>query len=434
MDQTGNSRATAALVVYQVVVQGRQLNRTLDHALNRWDAKNRPLIAEMVNGVVRWYWLLEYYLEQLLERPMRQKDYDLMCLLCVGLYQLEYMQTPQHAAVSETVKATAQLGKSWARGVTNAVLRKFLRNRSQLVSARVNEVAQFSHPRWLIDLIRQEWPNDWQTILNANNRRPRITLRVNVRRTNATEYYARLESMGITARFDCDAPTAILLEERVRVQELPGFVQGEVSVQSTASQLASLSMELAPGQRVLDACSAPGGKLLHMLEIEPQLDEIIAIEIDEARRGEIVDNLQRARMAVQVLTADASRPTDWWDGEPFDRILIDAPCSALGVISKHPDIKHHRTPEDIEQVSEEQTRLLAALLPLLKSNGKLLYTTCSILAQENDRQIENVLDKLTDFVREPLPSVLGQPTRYGRQRLQNETGGDGFYYAKLSRR
>ncbi len=432
--ETGNSRATAALIVHQVIFRGQQLNRTLDRALNRWDAENRPLIAEMVNGVVRWFWLLEFYLEQLLERPMRRKDYDLVCLLCVGIYQLEFMRIPQHASVSETVNATAKMGKSWARGLVNAILRKFLRNRGQLDLADLNEVARFSHPQWLLDLLRKEWPNEWQTILNANNRKPRMTLRVNIQKTNAADYCLRLKSMGIAASFDCDSPVAIQLEERVRVDKLPGFAHGEVSVQSSASQLASLSMELAPGQRVLDACSAPGGKLLHMLEIEPQLDEIIAIEIDEVRKGEIVDNLQRARMAVKVLTADASRPADWWDGEPFDRILIDAPCSALGVVSKHPDIKHHRRLDDIEQVARQQTQLLNALLPLLKSNGKLLYTTCSILAQENDCQIENVLTSHADLVSEPLPPVLGQPTRFGRQRLQNEQGGDGFYYAKISRR
>ncbi len=433
MMNTTNSRAAAAQAVHQVVYQGRQLNRTLDRTLIGWDADDRRLITEMVKGVVRWFWRLEHYANLLLEKSMRRKDRDIFSLLLVGLYQLEFMRIPQHASVSETVNATAQMGKPWARGLTNAIMRKFVRTRSQLDSVCLNEVSRFSHPGWLIDLIRKQWPDDWQNILEANNCRAQITLRVNVQKADPAEYLAQLKSVGIAAQLDPGSPVGIRLNERVNLETLPGIGEGVISVQSTASQLAALSLDLAPGQRVLDACSAPGGKLLHLLEIVPQLDEIVAVDIDEARTGEIVDNLKRAGLSARVLTADASQPADWWDGELFDRILVDAPCSATGVINKHPDIKHHRTPRDIEQGVDRQARLLKALLPLLKGNGKLLYTTCSILAQENDSQIENILRSLANYRCEALSPSLGNSTQFGRQRLQDTTGGEGFYYARVIR-
>ena len=433
MAEQVNPRAVAALAVYQIVFQGRQLNRTLDRVLDRWDAENRRQIAEMVNGVVRWFWLLEHHLDALLERPIRRKDRDLLCLLCVGLYQLEFMRTPPYASVSETVNATTELGKPWARKLTNAILRKFMRDRASLDLSKLNAACRYAHPQWLFDLLCQEWPDDWSRILDANNLRPQMTLRVNVQKTSTADYLQRLESCGISAQPSDQSPVALHLEERVNVKELPGFDAGHVSVQSVASQLVALNMGLAPGQRVLDACAAPGGKLAHMLEIEPRLEKLVAIEIDTARTVEIVDNLHRAGMSAQVETADASHLEQWWDGQPFDRILIDAPCSGLGVISKHPDIKHHRSLEDIDQMVSRQSRLLESLLPLLKRNGQLFYTTCSILARENDGQIETVLRNSSSYAVEPVPATLGHATRFGRQRLPDSSGGIGFYYARLTR-
>jgi len=428
-----SSQAIAARVVLQVVFRRRQLNRTLARALGGPDQNNRALITEMVNGVLRWFWLLEHHLNDCLERPMRRKDYDIQCLLYVGLYQLEFMRTPPHASVHETVSATAALGKPWARNLVNAILRNYLRAAPQRGDSQLNDQARYSHPQWLIDALRKEWPNEWPSLLNANNRKPTMTLRVNVQRTSPAQNLERLATIGIAARHDRISPVALQVDERINVRKLPGCDQGDVSVQSAASQMVALSMDLAPGQRVLDDCSAPGGKLLHMLEIEPQLAKVVAIEIDPARATEIVDNLQRARIDAELLIADAASPRDWWDGEPFDRILVDAPCSALGVISKHPDIKHHRKPEDVGRVSDQQARLLEALLPLLSRGGKLLYATCTILAQENDSQIEDVLRKQPGFRCEPLSPELGKATRFGRQRLQDDSGRDGFYCARLVR-
>ena len=431
MSQAKNPRTIAALAILHVVFRGRQLNRVLEHALDQANSENRGIITEVTYGVVRWFWLLEHELNQLLARPVRRKDQDVLCLLCVGLYQLKFLRIPQYACVSETVDATADLGKPWARGLVNAVLRKYLSSEDQLKSNSLADDCRYSHPQWIVDLIKQEWPEYWEEILHANNCRPKMTLRLNVNKTGVSEYLDLLKDNHILASVDQTSPVALQLEKRIGVENLPGFNKGVVSVQSSASQLAALSMELAPGQRVLDACSAPGGKLVHMLEIEPELEEIVAIDIDQARTAEIVDNLSRVQNDAQVITADAAHPDEWWDGKPFDRILVDAPCSALGVVSKHPDIKHHRKPADIDRVVEQQRHLLEGLLPLLNRNGKLLYTTCSILARENDDQIEAVLRNHPNFSIDQLPPSLGHQTRFGRQRLQDNAGGDGFYYARL---
>lgn len=431
MSQAQNARTIAALTIFRVVFRGRQLNRVLENALDQANSEDRGIVTELTYGVVRWFWLLEHELNQLLTRPVRRKDQDLLCLLCVGLYQLKFMRIPQYACVSETVDATADLGKPWARGLVNAILRKYLSCEDQFESKILTDDCRYSHPQWIVELIKQEWPEYWEEILRANNCRPKMTLRLNVNETGVSEYLDILKENHILASVDQTSPVALQLAKRIGVEKLPGFSTGVVSVQSSASQLAALSMELAPGQRVLDACSAPGGKLVHMLEIEPDLEEILAIDIDQARTAEIVDNLSRVQNDVQVITADAARPDEWWDGKPFDRILVDAPCSALGVVSKHPDIKHHRKPADLDRVVEKQRHLLEGLLPLLNRNGKLLYTTCSILARENDGQIEAILRNHPYISIDQLPPSLGHQTQFGRQRLQDGAGGDGFYYARL---
>ncbi len=429
-----NPRAAAALAISQVVFRGQQLNRILDRQLAECATTDRGLVAELTYGVVRWFWRLECDLNQVLHRSLRTKDRDLLCLLCVGVYQLRFMRIPFYASVSETVSATAALGKPWARGFVNAVLRKFPNAEAPHELDSCSQACRYAHPQWMIDRISREWPDRWRQILTANNSRPAMTLRVNVNKSSVADYIRRLSAAGIRSHVDRGAPTALRLEERLTVESLPGFDDGTVSVQSAASQMAALTADLAPSQRVLDACSAPGGKLLHMFEIQPGLKEVVAVDIDRTRNREIVDNLARASCGAQVITGDATCPHDWWDGKPFDRILVDAPCSAFGVISKHPDIKHHRRAEDINKMAARQHQLLKALLPLLKANGKLLYTTCSILAQENDDQIEHILRNYPDLVNDELPAALGEKTLFGRQRLPGETGGDGFYYARLSRR
>ena len=426
-------RACAAKVVQHTIFGGRNLSTMLHPLQDQHSVADCRLITEIASGVVRWFWRLEEILKNLLRKPLRRKDRDVYCLLLVGIYQLQSMRVPHYAAVSSTVEAVQLLNKSWARSLVNAVLRRYLSEPAKFDADASSLQSQYSHPFWMIEIIKQDWPQLWSEVLVANNEKPVMTLRVNLAKLDLEQYLERLEQNGIEATPDPSTPTAIKLARRVDVNILPGFGQGVVSVQGLASQWVVPSMELADGQRVLDACSAPGGKLLHILEAAPQLAEVVAIDIAKARTGEIVDNLARAGSTATVMTADASRPDDWWDGKPFDRILIDAPCSAFGVISKHPDIKHHRKPDDIERLVLQQSRLIDALLPLLSNNGKLLYTTCSILARENDDQIERALQRHR-VVCDSLPATCGRATRFGRQRLPGPAGCDGFYYSRLGTR
>lgn len=429
-----NPRLASALAVERVVYQGQQLNRTLDYVLPDHKAADRRLIAELVNGVTRWFWLLDSYASSLVSRPLRRKDRDVHCLLLTGIYQLEFTRVPPHACVNETVKAVKQLGKSWTGPFLNAVMREFLKNREGRNGLELDDSIRYSHPLWMVDMLKQQWPDHWSKILEANNSKPEMILRVNTSKCSVAEYLDTLASHDIPAVMDNVSHFGIRLEYRVPVDQLPGFDEGVVSVQNSSSQLVAPLMDIQPGHQVLDACSAPGGKLLHMLDSHPHLESVTAIDIDEDRCSAITDNLNRAGRKATVIAADATQPNQWWNGKPFDRILIDAPCSATGIISKHPDIKHHRQPDDIERSMSLQRNLLSALLPLLDKRGKLLYTTCSVLYGENEGQIEYILKRNSEFESESLPEIVGRSTGNGRQRLQGVDSGDGFFYAALRRR
>ena len=429
-----DTRAIAALASEQVVFRGRQLERTLNRFVTEISVQDRRFIADLVYGTVRWFWRLDAYTNLLLDRPLRRKDRDVHCLLLVGLYQLEFTSVQEYAAVSASVDATGALGKPWARGLVNAVLRKFLADRDRYVSSVIADSSRYSHPEWMIELLRDEWPHQWREILKANNARPHVTLRVNRNCVQASEYVKRLGDCGIDSLLDPVSEYGVRLTERVAPTQLPGFDYGEVSIQNSASQLVAPALDVRPGHRVLDACAAPGGKTLHILEVQPLLGELVALDIDEVRCGEINNNLQRAGTAATVLCADASQPQQWWDARPFDRILIDSPCSALGVIGKHPDIKHNRRPEDIDSLVQTQSAILNALLPLLGDNGRLMYTTCSILARENQDQIALALTRFKDCEAENLPDYFGRTAGMGRQRLPGIDSSDGFFYACLRRK
>ena len=426
-----NSRAAAALAIEKVIYQGRQLNRTLDPVLQSWSAQDRRFITEIVNGVVRWFWLLEAFARGVMLKPLRKRDQDIYCLLLAGLYQLEFMRVPNYAGVSESVNAASALGKSWAGGLVNAILKKHSQSRQKLQLDRLDESSRFAHPAWMIDRIRKEWPQHWEKILRANNERPQMALRVNLNRVSASKMLQFLEEHHIRAQMDSNSG-GIRLLQRVSVRNLPGFDQGWVSVQGISSQRVAPLLDIQPGQRILDACAAPGGKMLHTLELCSEID-LVAIDIDPSRCRLIHDTLSRGGQKATIVCADAALTENWWDGKYFDRILIDAPCSALGAVSKHPDIKHHRQPQDINAVVKVQQQLLTNLLPLLKPEGKLLYTTCSILACENEDQIRKVVTDDDEFIAEPLPADLGRSTGNGRQRLQGVDAGEGFYCACLVR-
>jgi 16S rRNA (cytosine967-C5)-methyltransferase len=430
-------RALCVQVLREVVGQRRYLDRALDEAL----AQHRPdaaLVQEMAYGTLRWYHQLDAIAAQLLDKPLKPKDDDLRLSLLLGLYQLRYMRVAAHAAVDETVNAVTALGKPWAKGMINACLRAYQRDqqqggaRSDGIVAR-NPVARFSHPAWLIEALRHDHPTQWEQLLAANNERPPMTLRVNLRRQSRAAYLEKLRGAGIGAREVGGCETALVLEQPLAVAALPGFAAGEVSVQDAAAQLATLLLAAEAHERVLDACAAPGGKTAHLLERTPEI-ELTAIEADAERVPLIEQNLTRLGLRAELRAADAAVPAPWWDGRPFDRILADVPCSATGVIRRHPDIKLRRQPADLEQLTAAQARILEGLWPTLRPGGKLLYTTCSVLARENEEQVAAFLARHADAVEQPLAHPAATARAHGIQVLPGRETMDGFFYACLSKR
>jgi len=427
-------RAAAARVLVQVRDKGRSLATALPAAQAELaDARDAALVQELVYGTLRWYHRLDTFLGGLLRKPLKARDADLHCLLLIGLYQLDQLALPERVAVHETVQAVRTLDKDWARGLTNAVLRNFQRDRQQLGQAITgDEAAVYAHPRWLIERLQSDWPEHWQEILAANNMRPPFCLRINQQRMTRTEYLEVLAEQDIDASPIAETSQGVCLSKPLAVTRLPGFDAGNVSVQDGAAQLAAPLLQLQPGMRVLDACAAPGGKTAHMLELATQV-EVTAIDIDAQRLDRIHENLGRLGLRAALLAGDAGRPADWWDGRSFDRILLDAPCSASGVIRRHPDIKMLRRPADIEVLVQRQAALLNALWPLLATGGMLLYCTCSVLAAENSRQIGDFLKQHKDASELPVMVACGQRCEHGRQILPGDNGMDGFYYACLTR-
>ena len=385
----------------------------------------------MCYGVLRYYPRLTYLAAQLLHKPLKRKDRDVQQLILIGLYQLIYLQVPAHAAVAETVAATRLLGKDWAAGLVNALLRGWQRGADQLLAqADADPVARYAHPPWWLARLQSDWPAHWQAILNANNQRPPMTLRVNAQCGSRNDYAARLQAAGIGAHPAPHAPLALTLEKPVDVAQLPGFGDGAVSVQDAAAQLAAPLLELAPGQRVLDACAAPGGKTAQLLESEPRL-QVQALDSDAQRLARVQDTLTRLHLTAELHHGDAARPQDWWDGTVFERILLDAPCSGSGVIRRHPDIKLLRTAQDIVTLAQQQRRLLHALWPLLARGGILLYATCSVLMAENQHNLAEFLATHSDARERVISADWGHAQTPGRQQLPGENGMDGFYYARL---
>ncbi len=429
----GNPRLLAAQLVAGVVEQGESLSRLLATRLSGLDEpRQRALAQELAFGTLRWFHRLDTVLGQLLARPLKARDADVRALLLVGLYQQLVLDTPAHAAVSETVDAVRGLGKDWASGLVNGVLRNALRRRQALLEAADSQpTSRWSHPAWWIQRLQRDWPDHWQAILEANNRRPPMTLRVNARQGDRDAYLARLGAAGIETRAPGPVATAVELVRPVAVEALPGFDTGAVSVQDAAAQLAAPLLTLQDGLRILDACAAPGGKTGHIMESAASPGEVVAIDNDPRRLGKITDNLQRLHLSARCIAADAADPPGWWDGRPFDRILLDAPCSASGVVRRHPDIKLLRREADLDTLARQQQRLLDALWPLLASGGILLYVTCSVFKCENSDGVQAFLQRQDDASELPLDVAWGQPQSVGRQLLPGEQGMDGFYYARL---
>ena len=437
-----NSRLAVVKILLQVTQHGRNLPDAIEKYAEKIEDNDRPLIQAMSYGVIRLLPRLEYIADQLISKPLKTKDYDVVLLILTGLYQLIEMRIPDHAAVSETVKVTKALKKHWAKNFVNAVLRSYQRQAEDLTNQiKNNEVAEFAHPQWWLNIIKKNWPDEkrWQKILHANNQNPPMTLRVNTNFIKRDEYLALLEKNEITANAAKYSPDAIYLDKPVPVFSLPLFKEGKVSVQDEAAQLAAILLNPQKGDRILDACAAPGGKTIHLLERENEID-LLALDIEESRLERVQENLVRTQLKAQLIAANAFDPGSWWDKKPFDRILLDAPCSASGVIRRHPDIKLLRQQDDIPKLVEEQAQILDALWPLLKSGGMLLYATCSVLAEENTLQIQHFLQQHADAELQPINSDWGHQQVAGKQILpgddsdDGENGMDGFFYALIQKR
>ncbi|MGD8812598.1 MAG: 16S rRNA (cytosine(967)-C(5))-methyltransferase RsmB [Thioalkalispiraceae bacterium] len=422
------ARLAALNILRRVIEQGNNL----PDAINKTPSDNPALSQAMSYGVIRHYQSLDFYLQQLVKKPLRNKDRDIALLIMLGLYQLSAMRIPDHAAVSETVKICKALKKDWARNLVNGVLRQFQRQQSQLQDKlQQHETACYDHPQWLIDQLKSAWPEQWQAVLLANNQLPPMTLRVNTLKTTREDYRQQLEQAGIKSFCHPHAPEALILETPCEVEKLPGFADGACSVQDAAAQLAAHLLGAQAGETILDACAAPGGKTAHILEQQPGLNKLLALDIAPQRLENIADNLARLSLRAELCVGDAIKPGTWWDGQAFDRILLDAPCSASGVIRRHPDIKLLRRPEDLPELIEIQQQILDQLWPLLKPGGMLVYATCSILPQENTQQVEHFLARQPGAIHKEIDADWGHQTTVGRQILPGEEGMDGFFYAQL---
>lgn len=427
------AREAAARVVARVVGEGVMLNDALEAFAELVPAQDRPLLSELGYGALRFYPALDPVLGRLVRKPLKSKDIVVHTLLICALYQLCHTRIPDHAVVNESVEAAKTLGRPWARGLINGVLRRFLREREQIETALSSDLAaQSAHPFWLVEAIEQAWPEQAELILAANNQRAPLTLRLDITRQAREAYLAESFSDGgaaPTVYSDC----GVQLENPRPVENIPGFASGLVSVQDEAAQLAALLLAAVPGDRVLDACCAPGGKTCHLLELTPNLGQLVAIDIDGKRLGRVRENLERLQVNATLLQADVTATREWWDGRAFDRILLDAPCSATGVIRRHPDIKLLRQAGDIAKLAELQRDMLGRLWPLLRRGGRLLYATCSILPMENDRVIAAFLQNIADARLVPVETRAGIKTEYGRQLFPKAGGHDGFYYALLEK-
>ncbi|MFG0830447.1 16S rRNA (cytosine(967)-C(5))-methyltransferase RsmB [Pseudomonas sp. CJQ_7] len=427
-----NPRLAAARALAAVLSGKASLNSSLPAQLDKVDERDRGLTQDLAVGTARWQPRLDLLAAQLLQKPFKAADADVQALLLVGLYQLFYTRIPAHAAIGETVGCADKLKKPWAKGLLNAVLRRAQREGEELLAGMERDpVVRTAHPRWLQKALKAFWPEQWEAICAANNAHPPMILRVNRRHHSRDAYLALLAEAGIGASACQYSRDGIVLAEACDVRGLPGFAEGWVSVQDEAAQLSADLLELAPGQRVLDACCAPGGKTCHLLEAEAGLAHMVAIDLEAKRLTRVRENLDRLQLDAELIACDARDTASWWDGKPFQRILLDAPCSATGVIRRHPDIKLARQADDIPALATLQGELLDALWPTLEVGGMLLYATCSTLPTENTEVIKAFLARTPGARELDLATEAGLRQPHGRQLLAQEGGHDGFYYAKL---
>lgn len=425
-----DARALAAQALDRVVRDGMSLRSAFaDVAPRLGDPRDRAFVSALLHEGARWWLRYDAVLGRLMQKSLRGREPVVHALLVLGLVQLAVLGLPEYAAVAGTVDAARALKRPQLAGLVNAVLRRFLRERAALECVIATDPPLASaHPAWLVEQLAHDWPDDVDQMLAANNASAALVLRANRRRTNPARLVERLLGAGHAAAAHAWLPDAIVLEDSTDVTALPGYAAGEFSVQDGAAQLAPDLLDLRDGLRVLDACAAPGGKAAHCLE-RHELD-LLALDRDPRRLAQVRENLARLGLTAQTLAGDAAATSDWWDGRPFDRILLDAPCTATGVIRRQPDIRLHRRAGDVERAAAEQAQLLDALWPLLRPGGRLVYATCSVLARENALQVDAFLARTADAAaRDAIPSRFGRAAGAGRQNLPGVDGMDGFFYA-----
>jgi 16S rRNA (cytosine967-C5)-methyltransferase len=422
-------RVEAARALGRIVFDGASLRALIAETAPRFaDPRDRALLSASLFAATRWWLRLDGALKPLLEKPLPPKLRDVRALLVIALAQIEVLGQPEYAVVASAVDAVRALGHPRHGGLVNAVLRRFAREHAAIAAMLdADAVTRSAHPRWLIEALRRDWPDDLAAILDANNREAPLTLRVNRRRATREALLAKWRDAGVAAEAHATLADAIVLERSTDVTQLPGYADGAFAVQDGAAQRVADLLDLADGQRVLDACAAPGGKAAHALERANVA--LVALDRDAARLPRIGENLARLGLAADVRAGDALEPRAWWDGRPFDRILLDAPCSATGIIRRQPDIKLHRRASDVAPLAETQLRLLRALWPLLAPGGRLVYATCSVLRAENEAVVGAFLDACPTAVSATVPTAFGVEAGTGRQHLPGVAGMDGFYYA-----
>ncbi len=421
----------AVRILTSLVRDGKSLSDLLPAAQLDLEAREAAMLQELAFGVCRNYGQLDAIVNELLQKPLRNKDTDVRMLLWLALYEIAFMRTPDYAVTSSYVSLTQKIKKNWAKGLVNATLRNYLRRGDELleIAAKKNP---HSLPEWLYKRISKDWPAQASEVFAAMNTRAPLTLRANVRLTDRSTLSAKFDESGLSFE-DCEhAPQGLRMVEAPPVTSLPGFQEGEFSVQDQSAQLAAMLVQPQAGERVLDACAAPGGKSCHLLEIEPKIN-LHCLDDDDKRLERVRQNLDRLKLTAKIHCADANSPDKWWDGEAYDAILLDAPCSAVGALRRHPDIRLLRRESDIRALARQQLSLLNSLWPLLKPGGRLIYATCSVLKQENEQSVDKFLASESSASEVPIDAEWGVATSRGRQILPGQHQADGFYYCLLTK-
>ena len=428
-----DTRALAAQALAEVALRGASLRDAAErHAPRLADPRDRALFTALLSDGARWWLRFDAALDRLLDKPLRQKEPAVHALLVLGLVQLEILELPDYAAVAATVQAARALQRPRLAGLVNAILRRWQRERVELLAALdAKPQTRHAHPAWLAKAITRDWPAQADAVMAADNIEPPLMLRTNRRRANREAFLASLRATGYTAEAHPWLADGVVLPHSTDVTRMPGFAEGLFAVQDGAAQIAADLADVRDGMRVLDACAAPGGKACHLLERADVA--LTAVEFDAGRAARIRQNLDRLGLAADLRIGDAGQPDAWWDGRPFDRILIDAPCSATGVLRRRPDVRLHRRESDVPALAAQQRRILDALWPLLAPGGRLVYVTCSLLKAENEAVVQAFLAERPDARAAAFSLPTGQAAGVGWQILPGDGDLDGMYYAVLER-